>query len=226
MGLPGNSEWSAEWIENPDYTYATNNIPNPLPIFAKDFDLSRKVAKARLYVTGLGMYAAKLNGEPVGEAVLEPGQTTYFREVNYRTYDVTGLLRRDDNLLGIETGSGAYQRVPTPGRYFFQPNNPPGFPYGTPKAIAQLEVTYANGSRRTIATDEQLDDEAGRHHLLRLVVRRGVRRSPDANGLDRAAPGQRPRLARGARGRALVGHDARGYDAAGRRPAAPGDGRL
>jgi hypothetical protein len=154
MGLLSNRDWTAQWIENPDYTYATNNVPNPLPIFAKSFDLSRHVVKARLHMTGLGQYAAKMNGAPVGEAVLEPGQTTYFREVNYRTYDVTKLVRRNDNLLGIETGSGAYQRVPTPGRYFFQPQNPPAFPYGTPKAIAQLELTYSDGSRRTIATDE------------------------------------------------------------------------
>jgi hypothetical protein len=153
MGLLSQDDWAAEWIENPDYTYATDGVPNPLPIFAKDFELTRRVVEARLHVTGLGMYAARLNGSPVGEAVLEPGQTTYFREVNYRTYDVTALLRRGDNLLGIETGSGAYQKVETPGRYVFQPEHPPG-PYGEPKAIAQLELTYADGTRQTIATDD------------------------------------------------------------------------
>ena len=161
MGLLSNSDWKAKWIENPDYTYVTDGVPNPLPIFAKDFDLSRKVARARLYVTGLGQYAAKLNGEPVGEAVLEPGQTTYFREVNYRTFDVTNLLRRDDNLLGIETGSGAYQKEETPVRYVFQPFWPPDSAYGTPKAIAQLELTYADGSRQTIATDESWRTKLG-----------------------------------------------------------------
>jgi hypothetical protein len=153
MGLLSNDDWTARWIENPDYTYATDGVPNPLPVFAKDFELTRRVVEARLHVTGLGMYTAKLNGSPVGEAVLEPGQTTYFREVNYRTYDVTALLRRGDNLLGIETGSGAYQKVETPGRYVFQPEHPPG-PYGEPKAIAQLELTYADGTRQTIGTDD------------------------------------------------------------------------
>ena len=102
-------------------------------------------------MTGLGQYAAKLNGRPVGDAVLEPGQTSYFAEVNYRTYDVTSLLRQGSNLLGVETGSGAYQRVITPGRYFFQ-NNPAPV-YGAPKTIAQLEITYADGSKQTIASD-------------------------------------------------------------------------
>jgi Bacterial alpha-L-rhamnosidase 6 hairpin glycosidase domain/Alpha-L-rhamnosidase N-terminal domain/Bacterial alpha-L-rhamnosidase concanavalin-like domain/Bacterial alpha-L-rhamnosidase C-terminal domain len=159
LGLLSNSDWSAKWIENPDYTYATADVPNPLPIFAKPFDLSRSVAKARLYMTGLGQYAAKLNGQPVGDAVLEPGQTSYFAEVNYRTYDVTRLLRQGANLLGIETGSGAYQRVRTGGRYFFQ-NNPAPV-YGAPKTIAQLEITYADGSTQTIGTDTSWKTQLG-----------------------------------------------------------------
>jgi alpha-L-rhamnosidase len=161
MGLLSNRDWSAKWIEDPEYTYATDDVPNPLPILAKTFDLSRHVVKARLYMTGLGQYAAKMNGVPVGEAVLEPGQTSYYAEVHYRTYDVTKLLRRNDNLLGIETGSGAYQRVPTPGRYFFTSGIETAPVYGTPKAIAQLELTYADGSRQTIATDGSWQSKLG-----------------------------------------------------------------
>lgn len=156
MGLLSNADWSAKWIENPDYEYtAANGTTNPLPIFGKEFELSGQVSKARLYVTGLGQYAAKLNGEPTTDAVLEPGQTTYYKEVDYRTYDVTSKLRQGANLLGIEVGSGAYQRVPTPGRYFFTS----GFTqaaapiYGEPKAIAQLELTFVDGTRQTIVTD-------------------------------------------------------------------------
>ena len=77
----------------PTTRYVTDGVPNPLPVFAKPFQATGQVAKARLYMTGLGQYAAKLNGQPVGDAVLEPGQTSYFAEVNYRTYDVTPLLQ-------------------------------------------------------------------------------------------------------------------------------------
>jgi Bacterial alpha-L-rhamnosidase 6 hairpin glycosidase domain/Alpha-L-rhamnosidase N-terminal domain/Bacterial alpha-L-rhamnosidase concanavalin-like domain/Bacterial alpha-L-rhamnosidase C-terminal domain len=153
MGLLSQSDWTAKWIEDPDYTYATNGVPNPLPVFAKPFDVGRRVAKARLYVTGLGQYAARLNGLPVTNAVLEPGQTSYWAEVDYRTYDVTRLLRAGGNVLGLETGSGVYQQADsTPmGRYMFQPGN--NVVFGAPKVIAQLEVTYAGGAQQTIATD-------------------------------------------------------------------------
>src|SRR3954452_2090803 len=159
MGLLANSDWSAKWIENPDYTYMTAGVPNPLPVFAKPFQASGQVAKARLYMTGLGQYAAKLNGKPVGDAVLEPGQTSYFAEVDYRTYDVTSLVKQGANLLGVETGSGAYQRVITPGRYFFQ-NNPAPV-YGSPKVIAELDLTYADGTTQRINSDSSWKTQLG-----------------------------------------------------------------
>lgn len=70
------------------------------------------MAKARLYTTGLGMYARILR-RPVSDVVLEPGQTTNSAEVDYRTYDLAGQLRRHQRA-GVQTGSGAYQRVKTP----------------------------------------------------------------------------------------------------------------
>jgi alpha-L-rhamnosidase len=112
------------------------------------------VAKARLYITGLGMYAATVNGQPVGDAVLEPGQTTYSAEVDYRTYDLTRTLTGGTDVLGLETGSGAYQRVKTPGRYFFGGRLEQYTVFGEPRVIAQLEITYADGRRQTIASDD------------------------------------------------------------------------
>ena len=154
VGLLQQSDWAAKWIEDPDYTYQTNGVPNPLPVFAKQFDIGPQVASATLYATGLGQYAATLNGKPVGKAVLEPGQTGYWDEVNYRTYDVSDLVERGSNVLGMEVGSGVLQQADTTsiGRYIFQPGN--NEVLGTPKVRAQLEVEFTNGSMLTIATDE------------------------------------------------------------------------
>jgi hypothetical protein len=161
MGLLSRSDWSAAWIQDPDYTYASNGVPNPLPVFAKGFDAGHAITRARLYITGLGQYAASLNGSPVTTAVLEPGQTSYWAEVDYRTYDVTKLVRSGGNVLGIETGSGVYQQADsTPmGRYMFQPGNNTVF--GAPKVIAQLEITYADGRKQTVATDTSWRTELG-----------------------------------------------------------------
>lgn len=154
MGLLNPSDWSARWIENSSYDYTRpDGTESPLPAFGKTFAVHGKVAKARLYMTGLGMYATTLNGRPVSSNVLEPGQTTYSAEVDYRTYDLTRQLRSGANTLGIETGSGAYQRVKTPGHYFFGGSLETYTVFGEPKAIAQLEITYTDGRRQTIKTD-------------------------------------------------------------------------
>lgn len=154
VGLLDPSDWSAEWIEDPEYTYQTDGVPNPLPVFATQFDLDRPVESAFLYATGLGQYAATLNGAPIGDAVLEPGQTSYWAEVNYRTYDVTDLVQQDGNVLGMEVGSGVYQQADTTSmdRYNFQPVHKEVM--GAPKVRAQLEITYADGETQTVATDE------------------------------------------------------------------------
>jgi len=161
VGLLNAADWSGKWIDDPSYTYQTNGVPNPLPVFAKQFDLDRAIVSAKLYATGLGQYAATLNGSPIGKAVLEPGQTSYWEEVNYRTYDVTNLLKRGTNVFGMEVGSGALQQADTTsiGRYMFQPDN--NEVLGTPKVRAQLEVTFANGTVQTIATDETWLARAG-----------------------------------------------------------------
>ncbi len=58
-----NSDWSARWIENASYDYTRpDGSETPLPVFGKSFTVHGRVAKARLYMTGLGMYASTLNG--------------------------------------------------------------------------------------------------------------------------------------------------------------------
>ncbi|MEV8607046.1 family 78 glycoside hydrolase catalytic domain [Amycolatopsis sp. NPDC051373] len=154
MGLLSASDWSARWIENPSYDYTQpDGKETPLPVFGKSFAVHGAVRQARLYTTGLGMYAATINGRPVGDAVLEPGQTTYSAEVDYRTYDLTRALRSGTNTIGMETGSGTYQRVKTPGRYFFGGTLEQYTVYGEPKIIAQLEITYQDGHREVVSSD-------------------------------------------------------------------------
>jgi hypothetical protein len=154
MGLLAAADWSARWVENPSYDYTQpDGKETPLPVFGKAFPVHGPVKQARLYTTGLGMYAATLNGRAVGDAVLEPGQTTYAAEVDYRTYDLTRALRPGTNTIGLQTGSGTYQRVKTPGRYFFGNTLEQYTVYGEPKVIAQLEITYQDGRREIVSSD-------------------------------------------------------------------------
>lgn len=79
---------------------------DPLPIFARAFTAAKPVAKARLYVAGLGAYKATVNAKPVTDTVLNPGVTNPLRSVEYGDYDITPLLRSGDNTLGVALGNG------------------------------------------------------------------------------------------------------------------------
>ena len=75
--------FSAPWI--------TPERPVSHPTFVRRFQARQ--GDARLYITGLGLYEAYLNGHRVGEDLLTPGFTKYTSYVRYQTYDVTDLLR-------------------------------------------------------------------------------------------------------------------------------------
>jgi alpha-L-rhamnosidase len=122
--------------------------PDALPVFAKQFDLALPVAQARLYITGLGVYSATINGKRAGDAVLEPGNTTYTDHLDYATVDVTDLLQRGPNAIGVNVGTGIYDTLTYNARYAKFRGR-----IGPPKLRAQLEITYANGSQHTVVTD-------------------------------------------------------------------------
>ena len=147
-------DWSGFWIEEgkpgPQKTedfYADD----PAPLFRRAFVLPAGVKRARLYVTGLGYYEASLNGRRVGDQVLDPGWTNYKKRVFYSTYDVTGLLRKGPNRIGVMVGNGWYN--PLPLRMWGNLNLRESLPVGRPRLIAQLAVELEDGARVTIATD-------------------------------------------------------------------------
>ena len=106
MGLLERSDWGASrWIE-----YPGRSLSDPLPIFARAFSVDRRrgaeVVKARLYLSGIGIHEAELNGRRVSDEVLAPGNSNYQLSAEYRTYDVTRLIRPGANTLGVELGNG------------------------------------------------------------------------------------------------------------------------
>jgi alpha-L-rhamnosidase len=154
MALLAPQDWQARWIEDGkrsperDEDFYTDD---PAPLFRKSFVLPQGAKRARLYVTGLGYYEAFLNGRRIGDHVLDPGWTDYWKRVYYSTYDVTGLLRKGENALGVMVGNGWFN--PLPLRMWGNRNLREALPVGRPRLIGQLEVELEDGSRVVIGTD-------------------------------------------------------------------------
>lgn len=124
-------------------------VESPAPLVRKDFTLPAKpIAAARLYVAGAGWPRLHLNGGTIGASAMASGFTAYDKRVLYQTYDVTDRVRAGRNALGAELGRGWYG-LTDPNEWYF--NEAPW--HGEPALKAQLEVTFADGSRQTIATD-------------------------------------------------------------------------
>jgi alpha-L-rhamnosidase len=160
MGLLPPADWHADYISFHDTTPVWKNTANlflpPAHQFRKEFAAAKKVRRATIYATALGIYELYLNGQRLGDARFAPGWTDYHQRAYYNTYDVTALVKSGGNALGAWLGDGWYagyigfgllEHIGTEkiGRYT----------YGkTPALMAQLEIEYADGSREIIPTDK------------------------------------------------------------------------
>lgn len=162
MGLLEPHDWSARWIGAQEDVYPDSTLTYPAPYFRKEFVTDKPVKQAKAYISGLGFYEMYINGKKAGDQVLAPAVTNYDRRslkkvlyfyddqstqrVLYNTMDVTSLLQKGKNAVGIMLGNGWYnQRDRTIEGCMW---------YDTPRAILQLEIEYKDGTVETIATDE------------------------------------------------------------------------
>ena len=155
MALLNRQDWTGQWINdgkaNPEKEEDFYKF-DPAPLFRKGFRLAKPLRQARLYITGLGYYEARLNGQRVGDHVLDPGWTDYGKRVYYSTYDVTGQLRDGANCLGVMVGNGWYNPVPL--KMWGHLNIREHLIFGRPRFIAQLVLQYADGTTESVVSDE------------------------------------------------------------------------
>jgi len=155
--LPDAADWLARPITLPGDAGALRQAPAPL--LRRVIHLEAAPASARLHVTALGLHDVRINGARVAHDLLAPGWTAYRHRVIVDMYDVTGLLLAGENVIAAAIGDGWYR-----GRLGFHPGRD-RCTYGTEIAlIAQLELTFGDGSRRVIATDRRA------HELTELGV--------------------------------------------------------
>ena len=134
-------EWTGKWL-------TCDSTEKRHPIFSKEIAPAKEMAKARLYVTGLGLYEAYIDGKKVGDEYLTPYSNNYNRWVQYQTYDITDQIAGGGKL-SILLGNGWYK-----GRFGFSAFEDKGY-YGNEwKVIADVVLTYTDGTEEVIGTDE------------------------------------------------------------------------
>lgn len=154
MGLFKKSDWQGDWFNDGKHTPEKVEDffkENPSPLFRKIFKVKKKVKKARLYISGLGYYEARINGNKVGDIFLDPAWTNYSKRTFYSTFDVTKLLQTGENCFGIILGNGWYN--PLPLLMWGGRNIREALPVGRPRFISQLNIEYSDGTKKSIVSN-------------------------------------------------------------------------
>ncbi len=146
VGELGPEDWQGHWIGPEPSLYPLESAA----LLRREFRLRAEPVSATLFVTGLGNYEVFLNGARVGERQLDPVFSDYRDRVYYSAYDVTNLLQSGANAAGMHLGNGRYRQ------HVDASLGDDKAPWRGPlKALFQLQVEYADGSREVVATDEE-----------------------------------------------------------------------
>jgi alpha-L-rhamnosidase len=145
MGVLVSDDWNAKWITPPASLQGGDNSTF---LLRHEFSAQANLKRASVNICGLGQYELSVNGSNVTANVLTPGWTEYTKTCLYDNYDVTMLIRRGTNAVGILLGNGMY-RVARGGRYAkFEKS------FGPLQSIARIRLEYEDGSTTIIGTDE------------------------------------------------------------------------
>ncbi len=165
IGLLDENDWTGKWI-----TYEDTNLSeiSAAPIFSKEFTINpqKTVSFARLYISGLGIYEAHINGEALNaNTYFNPGESDVRKTVYYNTYDIKNFLNTSDeinnNAIAFILGNGQYANYRIhrqSGRYYKTDDSRDeamikGM-FGKVKAIAQIVIGYTDGTTDIIGTDD------------------------------------------------------------------------
>ena len=166
-GLPEKSDWQgARWIALeedrervvPGY-HAIGAASHALgdravgdyhmPQFRRTFIPQGKPVRATAFVCGLGHFDLYMNGQRVGDHLLDPGWTLYDKEALYVGFDLTPYIAKGENVMSIMLGNGFYNIPYDKERYFKVLTT-----FGAPKLKLLLRMEYRNGTVEHIVSDD------------------------------------------------------------------------
>lgn len=131
-------EWRAKWIGGGN-------------LLRREFRISGRVKAARAYICGLGYYELRINGERVGDRVLDPPWTDYEKLALYSVYDVTSHVKEGLNAIAVMMGNGRYSP-----RHRWEINVPvKRYTDAAPRLIAEVWVWLEDGGETVVVTDEE-----------------------------------------------------------------------
>ena len=166
-----NQDWGGVWIGRGEPVEEDEG----LPIFRKDFTITKPVCRSQISVCGLGQYVLSLNGKQVGDDFLAPAWSVYEKTVYYNTFDPTELLQNGENTFGIMLGKGFYNTQGDRRIHGVQTR-------GALKLIFECTFFHDDGSTTKIVSDTSWKNTAGpiSHSAILAGEDHDARRLPES----------------------------------------------
>ena len=156
-------EWKAQWISTRSHevskvrrrmgTFEQKTFKNPEDSIAaymrKDFSLDKEIDRAYVYLSGMGYYELKINGEQIGDQVMDPVFSDFQKTVYFNTLEVTKALKTGSNIIDVTLGNGFYNLYTQ--NLFMIDQSEWKAPH---KLIFQLHIQFSDGSSDIITSDE------------------------------------------------------------------------
>ena len=131
-------DWLGRWI-------TASNVRRPDEALAavylrREFSAKETPRRVMLYISGLGYFEARINGKKVGDDFLSTPYTSYDKHILYRAFDVTEMIKRGENAIGVILGNGFYNCFTEDA---WQTRTAPW--RDAPKMMCELHIEYENG---------------------------------------------------------------------------------
>ena len=146
------SKWVAAKVLGPagmepwGETLTAESRRQPARWLRKEFAVEKKIQRATVSYSGLGLSELYLNGAKVGDEVLSPALAQYDKTIFYVTHDVTQQLRSGANAIGAVLGGGRF--------YADRSKVYAGTAsFGWPKLLLNLHIEFTDGSVSEIVSD-------------------------------------------------------------------------
>ncbi|MDD6302096.1 MAG: family 78 glycoside hydrolase catalytic domain [Bacillales bacterium] len=143
------SSFKGKWISDGDFVFNEKGVsPTPL-LFKKHLVIKNKVKSVKVYSTALGIYDFLLNGKKVGDYYFAPGFTSYKHQLQYQVYDITSLIKEENDLFFEVAGGWAV------GSFVFTRKNKDAA--DRQALLCDIHIEYENGEKEVIGSDESWD---------------------------------------------------------------------
>lgn len=132
-------KFQAQWIKS------AGDLGSVCPVFRRGFPLRKPVRNAEMYLTALGTYEVRLNGERISNYVLAPGWTAYEKRLQYQHYDITPFIC-EENSVTVTVGRGWLRSPMGWGDVEGRAARPCGI-------WGEIQLLYEDGTKEIIPTD-------------------------------------------------------------------------